>query len=102
MIGSGNSPLADSMARLYASPEAGAFHKVTWPWTFLWVGFPQAQISLNGRILRRRVDAASAAAQLRGIALAWAERGDWDSALVNMRNAVNAENSQLRMPSSSV
>jgi tRNA A-37 threonylcarbamoyl transferase component Bud32/tetratricopeptide (TPR) repeat protein/TolB-like protein len=91
MIGPENSPLADSMARLYASPEAGAFHQVTWPWTFLWVGFPQAQISLNGRILRRRVNAASAAAQLRGIAVAWAERGDWDSALVKMRNAVNAE-----------
>jgi tetratricopeptide (TPR) repeat protein len=91
VIGPKNSALADSMGQLYASPEAGEFHEFVWPWSFLWVGFPKAQIQFNQRVLRHGVDAGSTAAQLRGIAWAWAERGAWDSALTTMHEAVVAE-----------
>ena len=83
--------LADSMARFYASAQSDEFERFAWPWSLLWVGYPAAQIALNQRILKTSVDPSIAAAQHRGIAWAWAERGSWDSALVSIAKAVRME-----------
>jgi tetratricopeptide (TPR) repeat protein/tRNA A-37 threonylcarbamoyl transferase component Bud32 len=83
--------LADSMALFYASAQPDEFERSAWPWTLLWVGYPAAQVELNQRVLKLGVDPAIAAAQHRGLAWAWAERGNWDSALVHIGKAVKLE-----------
>jgi hypothetical protein len=75
--------LADTVARLYARPPDGFITEFA-PEVELLAGFPTAQIDLNRRVLRLGVDPERAAANLRGIALSWAARGAWDSALVMM------------------
>jgi tetratricopeptide (TPR) repeat protein len=83
--------LTDSMARFYASGQADEFERFAWPWSLLWVGYPAAQVELNRRIVQVGVPPSTAAAQHRGLAWAWAERGDWDSALANIGRAVRLE-----------
>jgi tetratricopeptide (TPR) repeat protein len=55
---------------------------------FLQTGYPAAQIELNRRILKLGLEGTPAAAQLRGIAWAWAARGEWDSAFATMHEAL--------------
>jgi TolB-like protein len=54
-------------------------------------GFAAAQIELNQRVLRLGVAPDVVAANFRGIALAWAVRGAWDSALVYIAKYVNED-----------
>jgi tetratricopeptide (TPR) repeat protein len=83
--------LTDSMAHFYASGTPDEFERFAWPWSLLWVGYPAAQVELNRRVLEIGVDRSTAAAQHRGLAWAWAERGNWDSALANIGRAVRLE-----------
>ena len=83
--------LTDSMAHFYASGAPDQFERFAWPWSLLWVGYPAAQVALNRRVLEVGVDPSTAAAQHRGLAWAWAERGNWDSALANIGAAVKLE-----------
>jgi DNA-binding SARP family transcriptional activator/TolB-like protein len=57
----------------------------------LWAGFPAAQVELNRRMLQRDVPPRVAAAYLRGLALAWAARGAWDTALVAIDRSARAD-----------
>jgi serine/threonine-protein kinase len=82
--------LIDTMARHNwerykdAPEEVGA-----WAWSpHLNLGYPAAQIEFNRQSVRLWLDGSAAAAQLRGIAWAWAVRGSWDSALSAMHEAL--------------
>jgi len=48
----------------------------------LWFGFPRAQIDYSRRALKRPITPEDSERHLRDIAIAWAARGAWDSALV--------------------
>jgi len=86
-----NSALADSLAKHYLSPSVGDFQAGFWPVSFLWAWNPAGQISFNRRILQHVTDQSAAAGPYAGIALAWAERGAWDSALIAMGESVKRE-----------
>ena len=75
-------PLADSVMAFLAGQEG--FLKVWAPTFFAANGHPNAQIELSRRFLARRPSPLRAAIHRRGIALAWAARGAWDSALAAM------------------
>ena len=90
-LGARGRTLTDSMANFYASGAPDEFERFAWPWSLLWVGYPAAQVALNRRVLEVGVDRPTAAAQHRGLAWAWAERGSWDSALANIGRAVRLE-----------
>jgi tetratricopeptide (TPR) repeat protein len=82
-------PLADRVARYAASTALprGVRLEVA-PMSYLLSGFPAPQVDHNRRVLALGVDPEIAAANLRGVALAWAARGAWDSALVASDAAV--------------
>jgi serine/threonine-protein kinase len=84
----GIEPLADSLAREYRSVARPGREL---PAEALLGRFPAAQVELNRKVLRLDVPPSLATGLLRWIAWAWAERGAWDSALVVMREAVEAE-----------
>gem|GEM_PF-577710 len=79
--------LADRAARYAASGASPRDVRLT-PTDALRAGFPAAQIDANGRVLALGVEREIAAANLTSIALAWASRGAWDSALVASDSAV--------------
>jgi hypothetical protein len=79
--GSPDSALAERAARIIAGP-AGPVPPEVLAASFSLYGFHRAQLDLARRVLRRSPDARTAAAQHRGMAVAWAARGAWDSALV--------------------
>jgi tRNA A-37 threonylcarbamoyl transferase component Bud32 len=77
--------LLDSAAKTYVGIQGLV------RFTFLRWGFPSEQIEFNRRVLLWERDPAGAASRLRENALAWAERGNWDSALAVMHEAVRLE-----------
>jgi tetratricopeptide (TPR) repeat protein len=91
VIDSGASALADSIARERAGqPEAAAYR---YPFSMLGFrgGFPAAQVEFDRRVIRFGAPPRIASVHLWGSAWAWAQRGNWDSALVTMREAVAVE-----------
>jgi tetratricopeptide (TPR) repeat protein/TolB-like protein len=86
--------LPDSLAALavhaaqYAASGALPREFRLTPTNILLAGFPAAQIDANRRVLALGVEREIAAANLTSIALAWAARGAWDSALVASDSAV--------------
>jgi tRNA A-37 threonylcarbamoyl transferase component Bud32 len=79
--------LADHAAQYAASGASPRDVRLT-PTNLLLAGFPAAQIDANRRVLALGVEREIAAANLTSIALAWASRGAWDSALVASDSAV--------------
>ena len=75
-------PLADSVVDYVASQHG--FVQVWSPTMFSYHGHPDAQIELSRRLIAGRPSPLVAAIHRRGIALAWAARGAWDSALTAM------------------
>jgi hypothetical protein len=82
--------LIDTMARHNWERYKDAPEKTEpWAWSpHLNLGYPAAQIEFNRQSLRLWLDGKAAAAQLRGIAWSWAVRGNWDSALAAMSEAL--------------
>ena len=81
------SPLADSVARDRA---ALPFQDLRWSvLAELGFGFPAAQIDLDRRMLREPLSPAAKAEVVRSIALSWAARGSWDSALADVDRFVS-------------
>ena len=79
--------LADSIARYTASAERRRRVEIA-PTIFMDLGgFPRWQVDQNRRVLALGVNGETAAANLRGIAIAWGARGAWDSALVAIDSA---------------
>jgi hypothetical protein len=79
--------LVDRTARYVASAAPPRHYRLAAK-DALRAGFPAAQIDHNRRVLALGVDRDIAAANLTTIALAWAARGGWDSALVASDSAV--------------
>ena len=50
--------------------------------SLMWFGFPRSQIEYSRRVLKQPVTREDLSRHLRAIAIAWAGRGAWDSALV--------------------
>jgi tetratricopeptide (TPR) repeat protein len=74
-------PLADSVARDRA---ALAFEPFRWSvLRELGFGFPAAQIDLDRRVLSEALSPEARGEAVRSLALAWATRGAWDSALAD-------------------
>jgi hypothetical protein len=82
--------LFDSVAHYAASPANPRFVALE-PTNALQAGFPAAQIEHNRRVLALGVDPEIAAALFRSLALAWAARGAWDSAMVAIDSAIRAD-----------
>jgi hypothetical protein len=83
LVRSGGAPdsvLAERAARFVAGP-AGPVPPEALAGGFSVFGFHRAQLDVARRVLRRSPDARTAAAQHRGMAVAWAARGAWDSSL---------------------
>jgi hypothetical protein len=83
LVRSGGAPdsvLAERAARLVAT-GAGPVPPEALAVGFSVFGFHRAQLDVARRVLRRSPDARTAAAQHRGMAVAWAARGAWDSSL---------------------
>ncbi len=57
----------------------------------LYAGFPAAQSAISSRMLAREVPPSVAAGYLRGLALSWAARGAWDSALTAVDRYARAD-----------
>jgi tetratricopeptide (TPR) repeat protein len=83
------STLADSVIERWVSLDATPWRRRPGPWGVLAAGFPAAQIDWSRRLLRLGPRSRYAANQHRAMALAWAQRGAWDSALVAMRSALD-------------
>jgi tRNA A-37 threonylcarbamoyl transferase component Bud32/tetratricopeptide (TPR) repeat protein len=79
--------LIDRVAERYATALNPWDHERLLNQTFN-LGFPQAQIDISRRVLRLGPGADAAAWHRLGIALAWAARGAWDSALVALERYV--------------
>jgi serine/threonine-protein kinase len=79
--------LADSIAR---DPEPAAVPYGSFYDAYLY-GFPAEQIRVSAQVVRARVPPARQAAHGRLLALSWAQRGAWDSALVAMDRLVTSE-----------
>jgi tRNA A-37 threonylcarbamoyl transferase component Bud32/TolB-like protein len=78
-------PVVDSVASdIVADTALGAVE------TELAFGFPAAQIAIDRAVLARRPAPALRSAALRSLALSWAARGAWDSALATMDRYVAA------------
>jgi TolB-like protein len=60
------------------------FWQGLFPWLITSYGFPELQIVVNRRVLRAQPPAGVVELQRRGIAMAWATRGAWDSAMTAM------------------
>jgi tetratricopeptide (TPR) repeat protein len=74
-------PLADSVARDRSALDFEPFR-----WSLLrelGFGFPAAQIEMNRRVLRETLTPEARGEAVRSLALAWATRGAWDSALAD-------------------
>ena len=71
--------------------SSGSWRPYTFAGFALWAGFPAAQVELNRRMLQRDLPPRVAAVYLRGLALAWAARGAWDTALVAMDRSARAD-----------
>jgi serine/threonine protein kinase/tetratricopeptide (TPR) repeat protein len=91
IIRPGTSLLADTVARDWASLEASAFRRKMAAWALTWFGFPVAQVDWCRRTLRSGTHLRFPGNLYRASAWAWAERGAWDSALVNIHKGVVAE-----------
>jgi serine/threonine-protein kinase len=92
VIGPGHTSLADSIAKdRAAQPGTAAYGPHFAQYTFVFHGFPAAQVDLDHRVMRFGATPRIAAAHLWGTAWAWAQRGAWDSALISMREAVALE-----------
>lgn len=82
--------VSDTFARLLApvrDPDPHQYYAVH----TLWFGFPQAVIDISGRVLRMGVPPEVARMHRKGIAMAWAARGAWDSALTVMETVSSWE-----------
>jgi hypothetical protein len=86
-----DSSLADSVVRFFLSPNTGWEQREFWPVSFIWAENPAGQIAFNRRIFRSTTDPTSLVPVYRGSAVAWAERGAWDSAMVALRDGVKNE-----------
>ena len=75
--------LADSVARILAGFSLPNHHH-SFAVHSVWFGLPHVTTEVSRRVLRIGVSSDAAQHLLRGIALAWAARGAWDSALVAM------------------
>jgi hypothetical protein len=88
LVGSGGTPdsaVADRLANLEIRHGPWAPPPEVLGGALSAYGFNRAQLDLNRRVLRRASSRPMQAAQHRGMAIAWAARGAWDSALVEAR-----------------
>ncbi len=85
----------------FARELPGGDHFGLWNLVLLFYGYPQAQIALSRTVAQLTTDAGIAAAHRYGIAMAWAARGAWDSALTAVDDYVRAaprEGQRARAP----
>jgi hypothetical protein len=84
------SGIRDTLASMLAESPDPDLHESFAVHT-LWHGFPQALIEISRRVLRKGVVPELARLHRHGMAMAWAARGGWDSAIVMVDSVSAAE-----------